>query len=165
VCSFHRFPLRKTSVRSALVRLLLISCTATLPFVGLSRAQQNSASIKTTEWKSVQFAIVRFNDEAPQTWNIYHTSKRGILLVKLWKRYLLVNVGEQQVFDIDPNSVKPNANGVTWSTSDMPSEPLEITDWKDRNVGPVERIRFRLSKNGHFLELQLPIGPDGKPAY
>ena len=146
------------------LRTVLATCVVALFFAGSSPAQ-NPAASKSTEWKSVEFAIVRFNDEAPQTWNIYHTSKRGILLVKLWKRYLLVNVGEQLVFDIDPNTVKPNSNGVTWSTSDMPKDPLEITDWKDRNVGPVERIRFRLSKNGHFLELQLPIGPDGKPVY
>jgi hypothetical protein len=108
---------------------------------------------------------VRFNDQAPQTWNIYHTGKKGILLVKIWKRYLLVNVAEQQVFDIDPNTIKPNANGVEWSSSDTPNDPIEITDWKDRNVGPVQRVRFRFGKNGHTLELQLPIGADGKPAY
>jgi hypothetical protein len=120
---------------------------------------------KPVEWKSVSFAIVRFNDEAPASWNIYHTSKRGVLLVKLWKRYLLVNVPEHQVFDIDPRTVKPQGDGVQWSTSDTPEEPLEITEWKDRNVGPVERLRFRLGKDGHILELQIPLRADGKPAY
>lgn len=121
---------------------------------------------KSTQWKSVAFAIVRFNDEAPQSWNIYHTSKRGLLLVKLWKRYLLVNVADEQVFDIDPRSVKVQSDAVEWSTADAPAEPLEITDWKIRNVGPVQRVRFRLGKNpGHILELQLPLLPGGKPAY
>jgi hypothetical protein len=152
------------SVAHGFFRAALTICLVALLCASLAPAQ-SAAPAKATEWKSVEFAIVRFNDEAPQTWNIYHTSKRGILLVKLWKRYLLVNVGEQQVFDIDPNTVKPNANGVNWSTSDIPNQPLDIVDWKDRNVGPVERIRFRLSKTGHFLELQLPIGPDGRPAY
>lgn len=122
-------------------------------------------SNKPIEWKSVSFAIVRFNDEAPKSWNIYHTSKRGILLVKLWKRFLLVNIPEQQVFDIDPGTVKTQGDNVEWATSDTPSEPLEITEWKERNVGPVQRVRFRLSKTGHILELQLPLRPDGKPAY
>jgi hypothetical protein len=128
------------------------------------RPQTGEAS-KPVEWKSVSFAIVRFNDEAPASWNIYHTSKRGVLLVKLWKRYLLVNVAEHLVFDIDPRTVKPQGDGVQWSSSDMPHEPLEITEWKDRNVGPVERLRFRLGKDGHILELQIPLLPGGKPAY
>jgi hypothetical protein len=126
---------------------------------------QTAEASKPVEWKSVSFAIVRFNDEAPASWNIYHTSKRGVLLVKLWKRYLLVNVAEHQVFDIDPRTVKPQGDGVQWSTSDMPEEPLEIMEWKDRNVGPVQRIRFRLGKDGHILELQLPLRADGKSAY
>ena len=129
------------------------------------RAAQTAEASKPVEWKAVSFAIVRFNDEAPASWNIYHTSKRGLLLVKLWKRYLLVNVPEHQVFDIDPHTVKPQGDGVQWSSSDMPEEPLEITDWKDRNVGPVQRIRFRLGKDGHILELQIPLRADGKPAY
>jgi hypothetical protein len=144
---------------SVVVALLIALCSYPL------RAAQTAEANKPVEWKSVSFAIVRFNDEAPASWNIYHTSKRGVLLVKLWKRYLLVNVPEHQVFDIDPRTVKPQGDGVQWSSSDMPEEPLEITEWKDRNVGPVQRIRFRLGKDGHILELQIPLRADGKPAY
>ncbi len=141
---------------------------ATLPTTTASRLQaqaQAPEASKSEEWKSVSFAIVRYNDEAPQSWNIYHTTKRGVLLVKLWKRYLLVNLGEQLVFDIDPHTVKPQGDGVEWSSADTPNEPIEIADWKERNVGPVQRIRFRLGKNGHILELQLPLRADGRPAY
>jgi hypothetical protein len=144
--------------RQAVVILLLATFTCTL------RAQAPEDA-KPMEWKSVSFAIVRFNDEAPQSWNIYHTSKRGVLLVKLWKRYLLVNIPEERVFDIDPHTVKPQGDSVEWSPSDLPDEPLEISEWKERNVGPVQRVRFRLGKNGHMLELQLPLRADGKPAY
>ncbi len=126
---------------------------------------QTDSPAKKAQWKSVDFAIVRFNEEAPQSWNIYHTDKRGVLLVKLWKRYLLVNLPDQQVFDIDPRTVKQQGDSVEWSTSDLPDNPLETSDWKERNVGPVQRVRFRLGKEGHILELQLPLRPDGKTAY
>src|SRR5258708_31119112 len=39
-------------------------------------------------WKPVKFAILRFNDDAPASWNMYHGEKRGVLLVRLWKRYM-----------------------------------------------------------------------------
>jgi len=148
--------------RSRVMHLVFALSIALFPYP--VRPQTSEAS-KPVEWKSVSFAIVRFNDEAPASWNIYHTSKRGVLLVKLWKRYLLVNVPEHLVFDIDPRTVKPQGDAVQWSTSDTPKEPLEITEWKDRNVGPVERLRFRLGKDGHILELQIPLLPGGKPAY
>lgn len=116
-------------------------------------------------WKSVAFAIVKFNDEAPKSWNIYHTEKKGLLLVHLWKRYLLVDLKEQEAYEIDPQTVKPVGDNVEWSLADKPEQPLETPEWKTRNVGAMERVRFRVGKEGHFLELQLPLLANGKTAY
>jgi hypothetical protein len=117
-------------------------------------------------WKPVQFAIVRFNDEAPQSWNIYHSEKRDALLVKIWKRYLYLDLKEAEVYEVDPQTVKPQGENVEWSLSDLPSDPIEISDWKMRDVGlMVRRVRFRFGKNGHYLDINLPLKPDGKPAY
>jgi hypothetical protein len=118
-----------------------------------------------TVWKSVAFAIVKFNDQAPKSWNIYHTEKKGLLLVRLWKRYLLVDMKEQEVYEIDPQTVKPHGEDVEWSTADSPAQPLEVSEWKERNLGQLERVAFRIGKEGHVLELQIPLKPDGKPAY
>jgi hypothetical protein len=130
-----------------------------------STLPQAASPDKKVVWKQVQFAIVRFNDEAPQSWNIYHTEKRGILLVKLWKRYLLLDIKEQEAYEVDPQTVKSQGDNVEWSTADLPGDPIETTEWKVRDVGLVERVRFRFGKTGHFLEIQLPLKPDGKPAY
>jgi hypothetical protein len=137
---------------------------AGLLLLGLAWITGLSAGEKTV-WKSVAFAIVKFNDEAPKSWNIYHTEKKGLLLVHLWKRYLLVDMKEQEVYEIDPQTVKPHGEDVEWSTSDTPDQPLEVFEWKERNVGQLERVTFRLGKDGHVLELQIPLKPDGKPAY
>lgn len=131
----------------------------------LPAAPQTPPADKKQLWKPVEFAIVRFNDEAPQSWNLYHTEKRGILLLKLWKRYLLLDMKEQEVYEIDPQTVKPQGDNVEWSMSDLPSDPIEVSEWKSRDVGLVQRVRFRFGKNGHFLDIQLPLKPDGKPAY
>ena len=116
-------------------------------------------------WKPVQFAIVRYNDDAPASWNIYHGEKRGVLLVRLWKRYMLVNVQDQEVYDIDPDKVKAQGENVEWSQSDTPEQPIETTEWKVRDVGPVRRVKFRFGKSGNFLDIQLPLLANGKPAY
>jgi hypothetical protein len=116
-------------------------------------------------WKPVEFAIVRFNGDAPATWNIYHGEKKGVLLVHLWKRYLLVYVKEQEAYEIDPQTVKPAGNNVEWSVADKPDEPLETPDWKTRDVGSMQRVEFRLGKGGHFLDIQIPLKPNGQPMY
>jgi hypothetical protein len=116
-------------------------------------------------WKSVEFAIVKFNDEAPKSWSMYHTEKKGLLLVRIWKRYLLVNVKEQEAYEIDPHTVKPAGDNVEWSLADKPSEPLETPEWKTRDVGPMEQVSFRLGKNGYVLALQIPLKMNGQPMY
>lgn len=118
-------------------------------------------------WKPVQFAIVRFNEEAPQSWNIYHAEKRdNVLLVRLWKRYLYLDMKEEEVYEVDPQTVKPQGDNVEWSLSNLPGDPIEISEWKVRDVSAfIRRVRFRFGKNGHFLDIQLPLKPDGKPAY
>src|ERR1700730_1683801 len=93
-----------------------------------------------TLWKSRAFAIVKFNDQAPKSWNIYHTEKKGLLLVHLWKRYLLVDMKEQEVYEIDPQTVTSHGEDVQWSTADTPAQPLEISEWRERNVGRLERV-------------------------
>jgi hypothetical protein len=131
-----------------------------------SALPQASSTEKKAVWKPVQFAIVRFNDEAPQSWNIYHSEKRDALLVKLWKRYLYLDLKEAEVYEVDPQTVKPQGDNVEWSLSDLPSDPIEISDWKVRDVGlMVRRVRFRFGKTGHYLDINLPLKPDGKPAY
>lgn len=134
-----------------------------LSFIAAARAQGDEA--KKLTWHTLEFAIVKFNDSAPNSWNIYHSEKKGVLLVRLWKRYLLVNVDDQEVFDIDPQKIKVLGDAVEWSLADVPEKPIETPDWMDRNVGLLERVRFRLGKDGHFLELQLPLGPNGRPVY
>jgi len=120
---------------------------------------------KKSLWKSVPFAIVKFNDDAPKSWNMYHSEKKGLLLLHLWKRYLLLDVKGEEVFEIDPQTVKPAGDDVEWSLTDKPEQPIETPEWKTRDLVSVERIRFRLGKNGYILELQIPLQANGKPMY
>ena len=142
---------------SALVAFILLAASAAYP--------QSVTPEKKATWKSVGFAIVKFNDEAPKSWNIYHTEKKGLLLVQLWKRYLLVDMKEQEVFEIDPQTVKPQGDAVEWSLADKPEQPLETPDWKTKDLRSMELVKFRLGKDGHFLEMQLPLLINGKPVY
>jgi hypothetical protein len=124
-----------------------------------------AADEKKSTWKSVKFAIVRYNDDAPASWNIYHGEKRGLLLVRLWRRYLYVNMEEQEVFEVDPEKVKTQGEDAEWSQADVPDSPIETSEWKVRDVGPMRRVRFRFGKTGNVLDIQLPLLQNGKPAY
>jgi hypothetical protein len=129
-------------------------------------AQKGSSGGEKLTWKPVDFAIVRYNDDAPASWNMYHGEKKGLLLIRLWRRYLFLNVQDQEVYELDPQKVKVQGDSnVEWSASDLPSDPIETSEWKVRDVGPMRRIVFRFGKNGNFLDIQLPLQINGKPMY
>ena len=142
-------------VLGAVLSLLLLPCLA---------AAQTEAPRKVT-WKSVEFAIVRFNDQAPNSWNIYHSEKKGILLVRLWKRYMLVKIQDEEVYDIDPQKIAVHGDSAEWSYADIPEKPIEVVEWKERNIGSMQRVTFRFGKTGHVLELQIPLGLNREPLY
>ncbi|HXX13717.1 MAG TPA: hypothetical protein VEJ47_02330 [Candidatus Eremiobacteraceae bacterium] len=150
-------------VQTALFFHLLLFHPAGLP--AQARNQPHTPAARKVAWHTVEFAIVRFNENAPNSWNIYHSEKKGVFLVRLWKRYLLVNVEDQEVYDIDPQKIKVTGDAAEWSLDDVPDKPIDTPDFTSRNVGTMERIRFRLSKDGHFLELQIPLGLNGRPLY
>ena len=140
---------------------LIVFSLVALPFFAQSKTEGNRKS----SWHSIEFGIVKFNEKAPNSWNIYHGEKKGLLLVRLWKRYLFVDVTEEEVYDIDPDVIISHGDSVEWSLAAVPDKPIDTPDFKERNVGMVDRIQFRLGKAGHMVELQIPIGPTGKPLY
>lgn len=131
----------------------------------LGAATTLSAAGDKTVWQPVKFAIVRYNDDAPASWNMYHGEKKGLLLLRLWKRCLLVNVQEQEVYEVDPDKVKAQGDNVEWSPSDVPEEAVETSEWKVRDIGSMRRVKFRFGKTGNFLDIQIPLLINGKPAY
>jgi hypothetical protein len=150
----------KNSLTSTVVAEILLFCAAVAVF-----PQAKPAAGRKSTWHSIEFGIVKFNDQAPNSWNIYHGEKKGLLLVRLWKRYLFVDVEEEEVYDIDPRAITVRGDSIEWSLSDVPDKPINTPDFKERNVGLVDRIQFRLGKTGHMVEVQIPMGPTGKPMY
>jgi hypothetical protein len=150
-------------------RIMWIAAAASLTvdsrLIAVAPVAAQTETTKKSIWHSIQFGIVKFNDVAPNSWNIYHGEKKGLLLVRLWKRYLFVDVEEEEVYDIDPQNIKVIGDTVEWSLADVPDKPIDTPEFKERNVGLVDRVRFRLGKDGHYLELQIPMGPTGKPIY
>jgi hypothetical protein len=141
---------------------LLIACVAVLLLVVCGVV---FAAGEKVVWKPVEFAIVRYNDDAPASWNMYHGEKKGQLLLRLWRRYLFLNLQEEEVYEIDPTTVKIQGDSAEWAPSDLPPQPIETSEWKARDVGPMHRVRFRFGTSGNFLDIQLPLLRNGKPAY
>jgi hypothetical protein len=142
-----------------------VRCVFAGLLLGITLCSPLGIAAEKSIWKPVQFAILRYNDDSPASWNIYHGEKRGVLLVHLWRRYMLVNVRDEEVYEVDPDKVKVQGDNVEWSPSDLPDQPIDTSEWKVRDIGSMERIKFRFGKSGNFLDIQIPLLINGKPAY
>src|SRR5262245_59719595 len=146
-------------------QLLFLPLAVLLTAAAALAVQQSPAADQKQQWKTVPFAIVRYNDDAPKSWNVYHSEKKGIYLVRLWKRYLLIDTTGQSAYEIDPSKIKVEGENAEFSSADIPTDPIETAEWKSRDAGPVLRHRFRFGQSGNFIELQIPLLPSGKPVY
>src|SRR5215471_13319875 len=146
-------------------QLFLLIVVALVAATTAPSGQQSSQSGQKQQWKTVPFAIVRYNDDAPKSWNVYHSEKKGIYLVRLWKRYLLIDTTDHSAYEIDPAKVKIEGENALLSSADVPTDPIETAEWRSRDAGPVLRHRFRFGQTGNFMELQIPLLASGKPAY
>ena len=144
---------------------LILLAAAFAPLIAAAQAPSTTPPKGKGQWKPVPFAIVHFNEEAPKSWNLYFCSKRGVLLLRLWKRYLLIDRNAQQVFDVDPEKIVAKGEEIEFSFEDNPSQPADITDWRERNIGTLHRLRFRFGEKGSYLDIQTPLKQNGTPLY
>ncbi len=117
-------------------------------------------------WKPLTEAILRIDDRAPKTWNVYRADKKGhLMLVQLGRRFLMLDSRAQEIYELDPDKLQRKGKDLLWSEADRPAKPLLTADWVIRDVGPVQRIRTRLVAEGRILEVQLPRPPDLRSLY
>jgi hypothetical protein len=121
---------------------------------------------ETIVWKPLEEAILRIDDRAPKTWNVYRADKKGYLvLVQLGRRFLMLDSRAREIYELDPDKLQRKGKNLSWDEADRPAHPLPTADWMIRDVGPVQRIHVRLAAEGRVLEVQLPHPPDLRSLY
>jgi len=85
--------------------------------------------------------------------------------LRLWKRYLLIDRNQQVVYDIDPEKVTEKGDNVEFSMEASPGGAADISDWRERDVGMLRRLRFRFGDKGNYLDIQTPLKANGEPLY
>ena len=117
-------------------------------------------------WKALERATLRIDDRPAKIWNVYRAEKKEhLVLVRLGRRFLMLDTREHQIFELDPAKLERKDKVLLWQEADKPSKPLPTADWTVRDIGPARRIRAKLSAEGRVLDVQVPIKPDLRPLY
>lgn len=133
--------------------LLLVVCATAVP-------------ADTILWKPLEQAMLSVEGKAPPFWNVYSSGKQNqLLLVQLWKRYLMVDAKEQTVYDIDPKTLTKKGADLEFQLSAKPARPLPSAEWASKDMGVTYRLRFKLAPDGRLIEIQIPHRPDLRGLY
>ena len=117
-------------------------------------------------WKPLDRVLLKVDEKPARIWSVYHVDKKdNLLLVALGRRYLLLDIREHQIYELDPAKLERRDKDLLWREADRPAKPLPTDDWTVRDVGPARRIRAKLASEGRVLEVQVPIQPDLRQFY
>jgi hypothetical protein len=115
------------------------------------------AKDKPVSWKEIEDALLRVNDAPVKEWGVYQTGKkRDPLLIQTGTRFLLINIHDRQIFEVDPTKIQHKSDELLWATSDHPAQPLASSDWDASDTEAVYRIRAKISAEDRLLDIELP---------
>ncbi len=144
-------------------RLLQIALTLS---VAASLAAGATSAAEKIVWKLLERVVLKVDEKPARIWSVYHAEKKDhLLLVALGRRYLLLDIREHQIYELDPAKLERKDKDLLWREADRPAKPLPTDDWTVRDVGPARRIRAKLAGEGRVLEVQVPIQRDLRQFY
>jgi hypothetical protein len=119
------------------------------------------AKTKPVSWKVIDDALLRVNDAPIKDWNVYQTGKKqDPLLLQMGTRFLLIEVHDRRVFEIDPTKIERKSDEIMWDPSERPAQPLATSDWMASDMGAAFKIEVKVDSENRALDLQLPHPPD-----
>ncbi len=151
--------------RSVLTSFLMV-LTSFLMLVAVIAAVFGTAGVtfakeKAESWKAIDNALLRVNDVPVKDWSVFQTGKKtDPLLLQMGNRFLLIQIHEHKLFELDASKIEHKAEDVIWAPSDRPANPLASSDWIASDVGGAYRIGAKIDGENRVLDLQLPHPPN-----
>jgi hypothetical protein len=140
--------------------LLISLATMACEFGGAALAPA-FAKDKPLSWKPIENALLRVNDAPPKEWGVYRSGKKNEpLLLQIGNRFLLIEIRDRQVFDLDPSKIERKSGEILWGPADRPAKPLATSNWVADDIGAAFVIKVKLDNENALVDLQLPHPPD-----
>jgi hypothetical protein len=119
------------------------------------------AKSKPESWKAIEDALLRVNDVPVKDWSVYQAGKKtDPLLLQMGSRFLLIEIHERKLFELDPTKIEHKSEDVVWDPANRPANPLATSDWIENDIGGAYRIGAKIDGEGRVLDLQLPHPPN-----
>ena len=112
------------------------------------------AKSKPVSWKTIDDALLRVNDVAVKDWSVYQAGKkRDPLLLQIGNRFLLIEIHEQQLFELEASKIERKPEELRFDPSDRPANPLATSDWMESDIGAgLPEISAKIDSEGRVLD-------------
>jgi hypothetical protein len=115
------------------------------------------AKSKPVSWKAIDDALLRVNDVAVKDWGVYQAGRKtDPLLLQMGNRFLLIEIHDRRLFELDSSKIERKSDELLWDPSDRPAKPLVTSDWVVTDIGGAFQIGAKIVSEGRVLDLQLP---------
>ena len=120
-----------------------------------------AAKSKPVTWKVIDDALLRVNGSPVKDWGVYQAGRKtDPLLLQMGNRFLLVEIHERRLFELDPSKIEHKGGELVWDPADCPATPLVTSDWVEHDVGGAFQIGAKIDSDSRSLDLQLPPPPN-----
>ena len=82
--------------------------------------------------------------------------KSDPLLFQMGNRFLLIDIHDKQLFELDPSKIEHKSGNLLWDSSDRPTSPLATSGWINNDIGGALRIGAKIDSESRVFDLQLP---------
>lgn len=143
-----------------------VCLAASLFSAGIAVAANDSDRI---HWKQVDESEVKLDGKPPIAANVYlpdkKSKRKGIVLVLLGHRYLMLNTNDHIVYAVFLSDITKDGADIETADLAQPSRVIPSTDWTSRDVGPAQLIKLTLGDYNRVLEVELPHPVDLRGLY
>lgn len=152
--------------RATLFAAIALCLAAGALSLAFTAAAADSDAIR---WKEIDESEVKLDGKPPIAANVYlpdkKSKKKGMVLVLLGHRYLLLDTNGHLVYAVFLSDITKNGADILTADLEQPSRAIPSTDWTSRDVGPAQLIKLTLGDYNRVLEVELPHPVDLRSLY
>lgn len=121
-------------------------------------------------WKGVPIAVLKVDERPAKIWDVFVSKEhKGLILVQLGSRFLMLDTEEKQVRELPADSLKRTGRDLHGelpaAEAESKAKLLATADWSEKSAGNLRIWKVRLTEEGRLLEVQLPQQGDLRKFY
>jgi hypothetical protein len=108
-------------------------------------------------WKPVNQALLKLNNHAVKTWNVFQPDKnRNLVLVQVLNGWYILNLKQKRAYKVERKDFESRGENLAGPAPDKDTPVVKTEGWDSHDIGPAQQITIKFADNGDVLAIELP---------